>query len=78
MVLHRRAARNLILTTEPGTLAAAVALAGMSDLSHLLKGHDTEEEMRAMLADLRFGIDPVSNRPSLLGLMRSHHHGRPC
>lgn len=60
VVLHRRAARQLILTSEPGTLAAAIALAGHSDMSQMLKGYDTEEEMRAMLADLRFTIDPVS------------------
>lgn len=32
---------------DPGAFAT-------EGLSHLLKGHDTEEEMRAMLADLRF------------------------
>lgn len=63
LILHRKASRSLALTTEPGTLAAAVALGGASDMSHLLSGKDTEEEMRAMLADLQFTIDPVRFRP---------------
>jgi len=58
-VLYHRAARNLVLTAEPGTLAAAVALAGLSVIAHILDGKDTEEEMRAMLAGLHFTIDPV-------------------
>jgi len=60
--LHRQASRNLLLTSEPGTIAAAIALGGQSDMSHLLQGQDTEEEMRAMLADLKFTIDPVSSQ----------------
>lgn len=59
LILHRKASRHLALTREPGTLAAAIALGGASDMSHLLRGKDTEEEMRAMLADLQFTIDPV-------------------
>jgi hypothetical protein len=60
-ILHHRAAQYLVLTTEPGTLAAAIALAGLSDIAHILDGKDTVEEMRAMLADLHFAIDPVHN-----------------
>ena len=58
-ILHHRAARYLVLTTEPGTLAAAIALAGLSDIAHILDSKDTPEEMQAMLADLHFAIDPV-------------------
>lgn len=58
-VLHHRAARNLALTAEPGTLAAAIAVAGLSVIAHILDGKDTTEEMRAILADLHFTIDPV-------------------
>jgi len=64
-VLYHRAARNLVLTAEPGTLAAAVALAGLSVIAHILDGKDTEEEMRAMLVDLHFTIDPVGYLISL-------------
>jgi hypothetical protein len=67
-VLYHRAARNLVLTAEPGTLAAAVAFAGLSVIAHILDGKDTEEEMRAMLADLHFTIDPVSYLISLTSI----------
>src|SRR5690348_11311441 len=59
LVLHRRSRRGLTLATEPGTLAAAVAVAGNSDLPHLLDGKDTDAAMRAMLSDLNFGLDKV-------------------
>lgn len=59
-IMHNRASRDLVLTSEPGTLAAAIALAGMSDLAQILDGKDTYDDMRAMLADLHFALDPVS------------------
>lgn len=59
-IMHHRASRDLVLTSEPGTLAAAIALAGMSDLAQILDGKDTYDDMRAMLADLHFALDPVS------------------
>lgn len=64
MILHRRARRDLTLASEPGTLAAAVSVAGNSELPRLIDGKDSELAMRAMLSDLRFGIDKV--RPSSL------------
>lgn len=65
-ILHHRASRNLHLTSEPGTLAAAIALAGMSDLAHILDGKDTLEDMHTILADLHFALDPVSFQHSLI------------
>lgn len=66
-ILHNRAARNLELTYEPGTIAAAVALAGLSDIAHILDGKDTLDDMHAMLTDLQFAIDPVCfNQPLLI------------
>ena len=59
LLLHRRAERHLYLTSEPGTLAAAVAFGGTSELSRIVNVKDTDEEMRTILADLHFGIDPV-------------------
>ncbi|KAF8311738.1 hypothetical protein DL93DRAFT_2229456 [Clavulina sp. PMI_390] len=62
LILYRTASRHLALTAEPSTLAAAIALAGASDVGQLLSGKDTEGEMRAMLADLSFAIDPTTGR----------------
>lgn len=64
-ILHHRATRSLHLTSEPSTLASAVALAGQSDLGRILDGKDTKEEMHAILADLNFALDPVRGRSSL-------------
>lgn len=60
LLLHRKAQRTLALTSPPGTLAAAVAITGKTDLAHMIDGTDTEADMRVMLADLKFGIDTVS------------------
>jgi len=49
--------RDLKLGTPPGTIAAAVAIAGQSELSYLLEGKDTAEEMEALLSDMTFGMD---------------------
>jgi len=70
LLLHREYSRQLQLTTEPGTLAASIAL-GASDVSYLLNGKDTKEDMRTMLADLQFTIDPVSVVPTRI-LASSH------
>ncbi len=60
LLLQWRDKRDLRLGAPPGTIASAIAIAGQSELSYILEGMDTMEEMETLLSDLTFRIDSVS------------------
>ncbi|KAF8336844.1 uncharacterized protein EI90DRAFT_3119174 [Cantharellus anzutake] len=62
IVLHQRDIANLRLFTPPGTIAAAVAIAGQSKLSSLLAEEDTVTDMKIKLSDLSFSLDTSTGR----------------
>lgn len=55
--LHRRARRNLWLTSPPGSIAAIVSLTSRSGFGDLLLPYDDEGQMQHRLAGLTFGLD---------------------
>jgi hypothetical protein len=57
-ISHRRARRNLLLTTPPGSIASTVALTSRSGFGELLLPYDDEATIRRKLAGLRFHLDP--------------------
>lgn len=66
LVRHRRADANCHMRQQPGTIAAAVALAGSSDLSVLVRPSDSIKDMGVILQDYTFKIDNVSFYTRLL------------
>ncbi len=60
LLLQWRDKRDLKLGAPPGTIASAVAIAGQSELSYLVEGMDTAEDMETLLSDMTFRIDSVS------------------
>lgn len=63
-LLHRHDRRQLRFLHQPGTIASAVSIAGHTNTSALIAkaGHTEEEEMRAVLQDRKFRIDPRTMR----------------
>ncbi|KAF8336843.1 uncharacterized protein EI90DRAFT_3119173 [Cantharellus anzutake] len=57
IVLHHRDMTNLILGSPPGTIAAAVAVAGQSELPYLLAEKDTVTDIKTKLSGLSFSLD---------------------
>ncbi|KIJ67191.1 hypothetical protein HYDPIDRAFT_25666 [Hydnomerulius pinastri MD-312] len=55
--LHKRARRNLWLTSPPGSIAAIVSLTSRSGFGELLLPYDDERRMRENLAGLTFRLD---------------------
>ena len=56
-LLHRRARRNLWLTSPPGSIGAIVSLTSRSGFGELLLPYDDERRMRDNLAGLTFHLD---------------------
>jgi hypothetical protein len=57
-ISHRRARRNLLLTTPPGSIASTVALTSRSGFGELLLPYDDKATIRRKLAGLKFHLDP--------------------
>ncbi|OJA11337.1 hypothetical protein AZE42_04932 [Rhizopogon vesiculosus] len=56
-ILHKRARRNLWLTSPPGSIAAIVSLTSRSGFGELLLPYDDEARMKSNLAGLTFRLD---------------------
>jgi len=56
-ISHRRARRNILLTTPPGSIASTVALTSRSGFGELLLPYDDKATIRSKLARLRFHLD---------------------
>jgi len=59
-ILHRPARQSLRLPYVPGTIAAAVSMAGRSAVTSVLADARREEDLSSSLRDKRFRLNPVT------------------
>ncbi|KAG5353078.1 hypothetical protein C0989_010701 [Termitomyces sp. Mn162] len=57
-VFHRAERRRLRLRHEPGTIASAVSIGAQTGMGQLLAGRQGREEIREVLSNRKFRIDP--------------------
>ncbi|KAH0581767.1 hypothetical protein J132_10903 [Termitomyces sp. J132] len=57
-IYHRAERRRLRLRHEPGTIASAVSIGAQTSMGQLLAGRQGREEIREVLSNRKFRIDP--------------------
>lgn len=57
-LFHRAERRRLCLRHEPGTIASAVSIGAQTGMGELLAGRQGQEEIKEVLSNKKFRIDP--------------------